>query len=173
MKQSKDGVWKSWNGNLIYNYKNLYKITSESELQQVIVDNKKIRFFGSKQSSADIAAGTDNLLDITSYNKIIDFNDVEKTVTVQSGVILSDLIEAIEAKGWCIPCLPDINTITIGGALATRTHGTSGKLLSEYMIQCRLILADGTVKIINKGDDLMNAIRVSLGVLGVMSTINF
>lgn len=173
MKQNRNKVWKSWNENLVYEYNNLYKVKTESELQQAVLENEKIRFFGSKQSSADIAAGADALIDMTSYNEIIGFNDIENTVTVQSGVILGDLLEAIEAKGWCIPCLPDINTITIGGALATGTHGTSGKLLSEYMIQCRLVLADGTVKVINEGDELMNAVRVSLGVLGVMSTITF
>lgn len=173
MKQNKNGVWISWNENLKYNYKSLYTIKTEEELQEVISKSDKIRFFGSKQSSADIAAGTETLIDITAYNKILGFNDAEKTITVQSGVLLSDLLEAVEAKGWCIPCLPDINTVTIGGALATGTHGTSGHLLCEYMTQCRLVVADGSVKEINEEDELMHAVRVSLGVLGVMSTITF
>ena len=173
MKQKNSGVWVSWNDNLKYNYKTLYSITSEEELQNVIAKTNNVRFFGTKQSSADIAAGVDTLIDTTTYNKIVSFNESEKTVTVQSGVILGDLLDTIEAKGWCIPCLPDINTITIGGALATGTHGTNGHLLCEYMTQCRLILADGSIKEINEGDELMDALRVSLGVLGVMSTITF
>lgn len=173
MKQNKNGTWTSWNENVIYNYKSLYTITSERELQEVIKNAKEVRLFGSKQSSADIASGTTTLIDIKSYNKILAFNDEQHTVTVQSGVILKDLLEAIEAKGWCIPCLPDINTITVGGALATGTHGTSGKLLSEYMSKCRLVMADGSVKEITEKDDLMNAVRVSLGVLGMMSEITF
>ncbi|WP_299835408.1 D-arabinono-1,4-lactone oxidase [uncultured Tenacibaculum sp.] len=173
MKQNKNGVWVSWNENLKYNYKSLYTIKTEEELQEVIAKSEKIRFFGSKQSSADIAAGTEALIDITAYNKILEFNDADKTITVQSGVLLKDLLEAVEAKGWCIPCLPDINTVTVGGALATGTHGTSGKLLSEYVTQCRLILADGSVKEIHEGEELMDAVRVSLGVLGVFSTITF
>ncbi|WP_442267498.1 D-arabinono-1,4-lactone oxidase [Tenacibaculum sp. ZS6-P6] len=173
MKQNKNGVWVSWNENLKYNYKSLYTIKTEEELQEVIAKSEKIRFFGSKQSSADIAAGTETLIDITAYNKILEFNDTDKTITVQSGVLLKDLLEAVEAKGWCIPCLPDINTVTVGGALATGTHGTSGKLLSEYVTQCRLILADGSVKEIHEGEELMDAVRVSLGVLGVFSTVTF
>ena len=173
MKQEKRGVWQSWNENISYKYKSLYKITSEDELQQIIKKSEKIRFFGTKQSSADIASGTETLVDITTYNKILSYNDSERTITVQSGLILGDLLEAIEAKGWCIPCLPDINTITIGGALATGTHGTSGKLLCEYMTECSLVLADGTVKKINEEDELTDAVRVSLGVLGVMSEITF
>ena len=173
MKQNKNGVWTSWNENLTYNYESLYKITSEEELQEVVKKSEKIRVFGNKQSSADIASGAATLIDIRTYNKIISSNDTEHTITVQSGVILGDLLEAVEAKGWCIPCLPDINTITIGGALATGTHGTSGKLLSEYMTKCSIVLADGSIKIITDKDDLIDAIRVSLGVFGVFSEITF
>jgi len=173
MKQKNNGTWVSWNENLKYNYNTKYTIATEEELQEVIANNEKIRFFGSKQSSADIAAGTDVLIDMTSYNKVVSYDYNKKTITVQSGLILSELLESIESVGWCIPCLPDINTITIGGALATGTHGTSGKLLSEYMTECNLVLADGTVKTIAKDDDLMDAVRVSLGMLGVMSTITF
>lgn len=171
MKQK--NTWVSWNENVKHTYTSLYKITSEEKLREVVAENDKIRFFGSKQSSADIAAGTDALIDMTSYNKIVSYDYNKKTVTVQSGLILGDFLEAIEAVGWCIPCLPDINTITIGGALATGTHGTSGKLLSEYMIECTLVLADGSIKTITEEDDLMDAVRVSLGMLGVMSTITF
>lgn len=173
MKQDNNGTWVSWNENLKYNYTTKYSVTKEEELQEVIANNDKIRFFGSKQSSADIAAGTDVIIDMTTYNKIVSYNYSKKTITAQSGVILKDVLEAIESVGWCIPCLPDINTITIGGALATGTHGTSGKLLSEYMVACKLILADGTIKTITQEDELMNAVKVSLGMLGVMSTITF
>jgi len=173
MKQNKDGVWQSWNENLTYNYKSLYKITTEKELQEIVRNSEKIRVFGSKQSSSDIVSGAETLVDITTYNKILSFNESEHTITVQSGVILGNLLETIEAKGWCIPCLPDINTVTIGGALATGTHGTSGKLLCEYMTSCRIVLADGSIKEVTNKDDLINAARVSLGALGVMSEITF
>jgi L-gulonolactone oxidase len=173
MKQNKNGVWTSWNENLTHKYKSLYKVTTEVELQEVVKNSDKIRVFGSKQSSADIASGVETLIDITSYNKILSFDDAAYTITVQSGLILGDLLDKIEAKGWCIPCLPDINTVTIGGALATGTHGTSGKLLCEYITKCRVILADGSIKEITDKDELIDAIRVSLGVLGVLSEITF
>ena len=173
MNQNNNGTWVSWNENLTHNYKTLYKISSEKELQDIVRNSEKIRVFGNKQSSSDIASGAATLIDIKPYNQVLSYSDSEKTITVQSGIILGDLIEAIEAKGWCIPCLPDINTITIGGALATGTHGTSGKLLSEYIKNCSYILADGSIKEISAKDQLMDAFKVSLGVLGVLSTVTF
>jgi len=173
MKQNKNGTWVSWNENLIYNYESLFTIATEQELQEVISKSDKVRISGTKQSSADIVAGIHSIIDITEYNKILAYNEEDKTITVQSGITLKDLLEAVEAKGWCIPCLPDINTVTVGGALATGTHGTSGKLLCEYVTNCRLVLADGSIKEVSENDDLIHAIRVSLGVLGIMSTITF
>ena len=41
------------------------------------------------------------------------------------------------------------------------------------MVNCRLVLEDGSIKEVNDGDDLMNALRVSVGTLGVMSTVTF
>lgn len=173
MKKEENGIWVSWNENIQHSYKNLYQITSEEELKAIVEKSDKVRFFGNKQSSADISAGVSTLIDIRSYNKILHYNDLKKQITVQSGIKLIDLIEAIEAKGWCIPCLPDINTVTLGGALATGTHGTSGNILANYIHKFRVILANGTVKEITEGEELMDAFRVSIGVLGVFSTFTF
>lgn len=170
---NENGTWVSWNENLKHTYTNLFKVTNEKVLIEAVACSENIRFFGSKQSSSDIAANTPNLIDMSGYNQIVSFNEVNLEITVESGIKLGDFLEAIEAKGWCIPCLPDINTVTLGGALATGTHGTSGKLLSEYIVSCRLITSAGSVIEVQEGDDLMPAVRVSLGCLGIMSTVTF
>lgn len=173
MKIEKDSIWVSWNENLKHEYSSLYTIENEEELVKIISKSDKVRFFGTKQSSSNIAAGVSTLIDMNSYNKILEFNPDNNTVTVQAGIKLGDFLEFIESKNLCIPCLPDINTVSLGGALATGTHGTSGKLLSQYMIECRLVLANGEVKVIKESDEMMDALRVSLGCLGVMSTVTF
>lgn len=170
-EDNKKNIWSSWNDNISHPYSHLHEVTTEEEIIKAVSAATKIRVFGSKQSSADIAAGTDTLIDISAYNKIIEYDTSQKQITVEAGIKLVDLIEAVEAKNWCIPCLPDINTVTLSGALATGTHGTSGYLLSEYIAQCRIILADGTAKTIKQGDELMDALRVSFGSLGIFSTI--
>lgn len=166
--------WISWNANVQHTYKQLHQVHSEEELVQAIKNApNKVRVFGSRQSSADIAAGTATLIDNTRYNKILSYDLQKRQITVQSGISLKVLMQALQEKGWTIPCLPDIDTVTLGGALATGTHGTGreGLLLSSYMVHCRLILADGSILNITEGEELMDAVRVSLGVLGVFSEI--
>ena len=163
--------WVSWNENIRHSFKEKYVIETESQFCKAISESENVRFYGNKQSSADICAGTETLIDISNFNKIINFNKNKKQITVQSGIKLSEFLEFLETENLCIPCLPDINTITLGGALATGTHGTSGSLLAAYMIECRLILANGDIKTIIESDELMDAVRVSVGVLGAFSTI--
>jgi len=165
--------WISWNENVTHSYSEIINITTEEELQKAIKENSSIRIFGNRFSSADISAGTQTLIDVTNYNKIVSVDRESKEVTVQAGASLESVIDIIQSCGWCIPCLPDINKITIGGALATGTHGTNGFILSKYVSKFRMILADGTVKEYTEADIETDAIRVSLGVLGMFSEITF
>ncbi len=171
MLEEKETVWTSWNGNIQHPYKNLTIVTTEEELQRVVKDSDKVRFYGNKQSSADICAGVSTLIDLNQYNKILNYEDHKRQITVQAGIKLKDLLEAIEKKSWCIPCLPDINTVTLGGALATGTHGTSGKILADYVTACRLVTADGQITVVQEGSELLDALRVSIGVLGIISVV--
>tara|TARA_B110000967_G_scaffold137157_1_gene140060 strand:+ start:42752 stop:44056 length:1305 start_codon:yes stop_codon:yes gene_type:complete len=173
MTKENEGVWTSWNENITHTFQDLYTVHDEKELQEIVAQSDKVRFFGSKQSSSDIGAGVGTLIDMRSYDKLVSIDDAKRSITVESGMLLADLIATVESKGWCIPCLPDINTVTLGGALATGTHGTSGSLLATYVSEFRVVLADGSIKVVKEGDALMEALRVSIGVLGVFSTITF
>ncbi|TXD84078.1 FAD-binding protein [Subsaximicrobium wynnwilliamsii] len=166
-------IWKSWNENIQHSYKKLHTITSEKELQQIIIASENIKIFGNKQSSADISAGADTLIDMRAYDKMLSIDKKNMRITVESGMRLSTLLEKLEDLGWCIPCLPDINTITVGGALATGTHGTSGSILAQYMCACHVVLADGTIEEVTEKDPLMDALRVAIGMLGVISEVTF
>jgi len=174
LKNKNELTWVSWNNNVQHGYTHHHTIKKETELINIIRHTSgKVRVYGSKQSSADIAAGTDSLIDMRQYDQIISIDDFKKQITVQSGITLKTLITTIQGRGWSLPCLPDIDTVTLGGALSTGTHGTgrNGKLLSEYMVSCRMVMADGSVRKIKEGEELMDAARVSLGLLGIFSEI--
>lgn len=166
-------LWVSWNGNVQHSYTNLITITTEEELCKTIAQSNSVRIFGNRFSSADISAGTDTLINIEHYNKIVNINKATKEITVQPGITLETLIKEAQHHGWCIPCLPDIDKVTIGGALATGTHGTNGFILAKYVTKFRTVLADGSIKEYTDLDPEMDALRVSLGTLGMFSEITF
>lgn len=171
------GVWTSWNGNLTHRYDRMFVPESEEQLAEAVRYGDRVRVTGNNQSSADIAAGTDTLIDIKEYNRIVSEDPQRRRITVESGMSLKQLIQELESRGLTLPCLPDIDTITVGGALATGTHGTAGDghILAEYMVACRLVTADGSVKEYSDEStpEMMQAVRCSLGLLGVFSTLTF
>ena len=169
------GRWVSWNGIISHPYEEMLRPRSEDELAEAVSRSESVRMIGNGQSSADIVAGAPTLISSEAYSGVISVDGVSRRITVRAGMPLRELLETIEAHGWSLPCLPDIDTVTVGGALSTGTHGTAGGAhpLAESMVACRLVTADGSVREIAETDPLMPAIRCGLGVLGVLSTVTF
>ncbi|BCX14219.1 MAG: L-gulono-1,4-lactone dehydrogenase [Candidatus Dojkabacteria bacterium] len=168
-------TWQNWNGNIKHTYEKIYYPKSEPELRRIIANSAKVRVVGAGHSTSDIAGGTDTLISLKKYNRIKNIDHKNKRITIESGAMLSDLLDELSKLKWTIPCLPDISSISIGGAIATATHGTSdeGYILSQYVVALRLITADGQIQIIDELNDNMAAVRVSLGVLGIISEVTF
>lgn len=165
--------WVSWNGNKQYDFQQTVQVQNEQQIQKAVQSATKIKVLGNNFSSADISANVDTLLDFSKYNEVVSINQDTKEITVQAGATLEKVLVTAQACGWTIPCLPDIDKVTIGGALATGTHGTSGHLLAQYVSKFKVVLANGTVFEITNEHKEMDAFRVSLGVLGILSEITF
>ena len=170
-----DHAWVSWNGNIVHTYERMHRPRTEEELAEVLRAARSVRVFGNKQSSADIAAGTETLIDMSEYNRVVKYDDARRRITVEAGMTLKTLMSHVEAKGWTFSCLPDIDTVTVGGALSTGTHGTAGSAhpLAESMVAARLVTADGSVQEVDESSNLMPALRNALGTLGAFSTVTF
>ena len=61
--------------------------------------------------------------------------------------------------------------MTVGGAISTGSHGSGYTSLSASMIGCRLVTAAGEVVEIGQGDDRLDAVRISLEMLGVLTSV--
>ena len=170
---AESGIWTSWNGNKRHAFSTLTEPRSEEELIRAVSRSAGFRPFGNGQSSADICAGTSALADMRGYRRIVSVDEEKREITVEAGMTLAELMRSIEERGWALPALPDIDSVTVGGALATGTHGTCGTLLSGYCTRLRIIGADGAATDYSRGDEIFEAVRCSLGVLGIISTATF
>ncbi len=169
------GIWKSWNENIQHPYSSLVTPISDDETSQIVAKSSSIRVIGTGRSSADIIAGTDTLI---SFEKMVSVRhtDMEsRKITVETGMLLSDLIKTVESLGWAIPCLPDIDCISVGGAITTGTHGTGreGKILADYITELIVILPNGEIKTVTETSPEIHAYRLSVGVLGVITAVTF
>lgn len=166
----------------------VYPTTEEEIIQAVAYAAKhklKIKA-GSRYSHSMtklVCPGGDNgiFLSTSNYASILSINKEASTATVQAGTQLQDLIDALAESGLALTHVPYWSGLSIAGLLSTGAHGSSlfdkGGAVHEYVTEMTLVVPApasqnyARVLTLKEGDEDLKAARVSLGVLGVISTI--
>lgn len=128
---------------------------------------------GSLHSLCPIPETDGVCLVLDRYNRLLGVTGT--SVTVEAGMKLRDLHNHLAAHGVALPVSGSISEQTVSGAISTATHGGSIQYpaLSDYVEAIRIVRADGTVVDLDQSHELFPAAVVSLGVLGVISTVTF
>ena len=111
------------------------------------------------ESSSSKTSEQLHLVSLHNYKRILEINEVEKTVTVQAGLTLRELSTTLYQRaksgyniGLSLPVLGSIDMQTISGAISTATHGSS-KLsgsLSSLVVELSIVDSKGRVLVASK-----------------------
>lgn len=117
----------------------------------------------------------DVALTLEGLRGVVAIDAVAQTVTVQAGIQLRALTQALDAVGLAMPILGSVSDQTVAGALSTGTHGSSlvhGNLAS-LVTSMRLVVPGhhAEVLVLRAGDPRLEAARVSMGMLGVITEV--
>jgi FAD/FMN-containing dehydrogenase len=87
------------------------------------------------------------LLDMKSYNKILNFQPKKKKITVQSGATWADIQTKINPYGLSLKVMQSQNIFTVGGSLSVNVHGRDIRYgsLVDTVESFRLLKADGEI----------------------------
>jgi len=132
-------------------------------------------------SNSDSAGAPVNIQMRAITPKAIVVDETAGTVLVDAGVKTRDLLDYLsefgDDSGYTLPAFSWFIDQTIGGAVATGTHGSSleyGSFSSEkQLLGVEMIVANGTTVFLTpeKHPNLMRASRVSAGRLGVITKV--
>ncbi len=134
---------------------------------------RRVKAIGGGHSFTGAAMTDGDLLSLDALDRVlaVDGHDV----TVQAGIRLRDLNEALAAHGLAMPNLGDIDRQSIAGAIATATHGTgvAHGNLATTVVGLELVTGDGTVVRTDEEHDpeLLRVARVGVGALGVVTQV--
>ena len=171
--------WSNWAGNQQTGSVLVSKPQTESELQQVVqnaqTSGRRVKAVGSGHSFTAIAIAEEVLVDLSKYDEILAIDKINQTVTVQSGIQLSKLNQALYENSLAMQNLGDIAYQTIAGAISTSTHGTGAKFtgIANQVVALRVVLADSSIVdcSANLNAELFSCARVGLGAIGLISTV--
>jgi len=150
---------------------------SEREVVDLVESVRKrgetMRVVGAGHSWSDVAVCEDNLVNLDRMNRVLSIDTDRRRVTVQAGIRLEDLVSAMAVEGLAAHNLGSIMKQSIAGATSTGTHGSGLGLqnLSQMIVGMRLVTGTGEVLELDEDDDRLEAARLSLGCLGVITQV--
>ena len=128
--------------------------------------------YGNGRSYGDSALG-DVMLDMRDHDHFISFDEKQGLLEIESGVLLSEIIEAFVPRGWFLKVTPGTKLITVGGAIASDIHGKNHHqegCFSECVKSFKIMLANGEIKEVSKdkNQELFLATCGGMGLTGVI-----
>jgi len=171
------GKWSNWSGNVSFRPRHVAVPKAEVELAATIRQAEgRVRFPGSGHSFSPLNQTEGTLVDLSAFIGLGGFDPGRETATIAAATPLWGLGSLLHPLGYALKNMGDVDRQTLGGAVATSTHGTGRTLgsLSADVASFRLLLATGEVIHCgpDENPDIYNAGRVSLGLLGVMTEID-
>jgi len=117
------GQTQSWSPSAVISPK------TKEDLIEFIQNRKKnnvtkIKAFGGLHSWSDCAVTDGVNIDTKKLNKVLHIDRDNLRIKAEAGILLKDLYVAMRENEMAIPAMPNIEIITLGGAVSNGTHGT-------------------------------------------------
>jgi xylitol oxidase len=162
----------NWGGNYTYGARTIHRPTTLEQVQELVAAAPRVRVLGSRHSFTDVADSEELVaLDALPADVVVD--RAAGTVSVGAGVRYGELAEALRPEGVALHNLASLPHISIGGAIATATHGSgdANGNLATAVARLELVRSDGEVVTASRGDPDFDGLVVGLGALGAVTRV--
>jgi FAD/FMN-containing dehydrogenase len=170
-------TWTNWAGNQSFSA-HVAAPASEDDVvalvRAALADGSGVRAAGAGHSFTPVIETTGTVLTTARLRGIERIDAGRRHVTALPGTTVGEFGEPLWAAGLALANQGDIDTQAIAGAVATGTHGSGLALpsFSATLRACRLVNGHGEVTEIDGSvPELLRAAQVSVGMLGVMTSL--
>lgn len=168
---------RNWAGNVEYRASRLSRPQSVDELQHLVAAanaaGRPVKALGTRHSFSPVADTDGELVSTVDLDGIVSIDRGEMTVTVEAGIRYGTLGSALHDSGLALANLPSLPHITVGGAVATGTHGsgTTNQCLSAAVAAIEYVGVTGELRRWERGTSRFDGAVIALGEIGVAAYI--
>ncbi|KAM8953293.1 L-gulonolactone oxidase-like [Pelodytes ibericus] len=156
-----------------------FQPTSADEVKEILdlarQRSKRVKVVGGGHSPCDIACTDDFMVRLDKMNKILKINKENKQVTVEAGILFSDLNKELDGCGLALSNLGAVSEVAAAGVIGTGTHNTGIQhgILSTQVVALTLMTSSGEIIECSQSvnSEIFQAARLHLGALGVILTV--
>lgn len=104
---------------------------------------------GSSVTGASSPQGGCVIVSLRKLNRIVDFNEEDLTVTVEAGILIHELEEWLNSRGYTMRYVPQsFHIATVGGSIATLgsgQHSTGYGSIEDIVLNLEVVLPTGEI----------------------------
>ncbi|MBY3273437.1 FAD-binding oxidoreductase [Rhizobium laguerreae] len=133
---------------------------------------------GNGRSYGDAAIGEHLTLTCGALNRMKSFDEVNASLTVEGGVMLSDILRSFIPRGYFPPVVPGTKFVTVGGMIASDVHGKNHHRdggFGEHVREIKLVIASGEIITCSRtqNSELFFATLGGMGLTGIIAEATF
>ncbi|OLT17591.1 hypothetical protein BJF80_16430 [Serinicoccus sp. CUA-874] len=164
---------RTWAGNLAYSAGELVEPTSIDELAEVMGGAARVRVLGSRHSFNRVADTTGTLVGLRRLPTGLEVDRERGVVRAGAGLTYGEVGVRIQEEGWALHAMASLPHITVGGAVATGSHGSGdgAASLAEGVAAVEIVTTGGEQVRLERGDPDFGGAVVSLGMLGAVTVV--
>jgi xylitol oxidase len=166
-------VRTNWAGNIAYSATALESPATVDELRAVVASTPRLTALGSRHSFNRIADTDAVQVSLAAMPSFVEVDSVHRVARVAAGLTHAQAAAALDAQGWALANMASLPHISVAGAVATGTHGSGVRnpSLAAAVVGLEVVRADGSLDEVREDDPTIDAHRVALGALGVVTAL--
>jgi FAD-linked oxidoreductase len=171
------GKWSNWSGSVSFRPRAVVSPQDEVDLAVAVRKSEgHVRFPGAGHSFSPLNQTDGTLIDLAAFTGLKGFDPEREVATIAAAQPLWGLGSLLHPLGYALKNMGDTDRQTLGGAVATGTHGTGSRFgsFSADVASFRLLTTTGEVLHCSPDEnaEIYGAGRLALGLFGVMTEID-
>jgi xylitol oxidase len=162
----------NWAGNYTYRASRLERPGTLDEVRALVASGERVRVVGSRHSFTGIGDSA-VLISLAGLAPDVAVDHAAGTATFGAGMTYAELARALEREGVALHNLASLPHISVGGSIATATHGSGDRNgnLATAVAALELVTSAGDVIHAARGDADFGGLVVGLGALGAVTRV--